>query len=721
MKSNSSNKGFRGFRSGETIAERYRVEGIIGYGGMGVLYRAEDMLLNRRVALKTIRLDRLEAENSSELTARMLLREARASAKLSHPNIVVIYDIGRYEGYPYICMELIEGRNFKSLIHGGSGLNLGEVISSFEQICKGLDYAHKKEILHRDIKPENIMITEEGLVKLTDFGIAKILSPETSTIMSTGNIACTYNYSAPEYLKDGISNIRTDIFSLGCVFYEMLTGRMMFKGEGPPQVWWKIMNEKPVKPSMLNGSVPPELDEVSLRAVAKSPEDRYARVTDFFEGVKGAVKSIPGKAETRRILPAEQEYGTSDTELLSHKEGYSGNEEGCDRSTPSLSTKIHGVEVSQKRGRKRRIAAIVALAAFPIIILLLGWNHRDFIFESFSEAGRQTAYVNHESEEVVDDEEEGDELPLEAEPFDASEIDVIRSPNIAAVFMEAPVFALPDVPESGSSVAPRKEDGSKSGHTSPQRKNFVSDRNNRLEKRSTEAEKAGVAGRSVKRRPGEAHEPSGLIGSYQESEGSEKRAEHQNGVPAAEEGVKDRVDDSTLAEGRDDETHETETAETDEINARKALLDKISGLFAEENCRDCIREIEKFKALYPTEIRESLREMEKECEKILRPVAFFHSAAEGHKKHQDYDVEVRVEGIGGDGRCLMFYGTSEGRNFKKLGMKRRGKWPEFSAVVPGKDIDGDKLIYYFKVFDGDTELKASVRYELNLKELWIPF
>jgi serine/threonine-protein kinase len=271
----------------ETIvkAGRYEILGELGRGAMGVVYRATDPVIGRPVAVKTIRL----SEEGTGLTRTELLArfqtEARAAGLLTHPNIVVVYDAGEENGLYFITMELVEGKSLQALIDGGHAFPASRVLRIMEQTCSALQFAHERNIVHRDIKPANLMLSRDDTVKVTDFGTAKIL--QFGTVQQTTHVMGTPSYMSPEQVKGRPVDGRSDIFSLGVVLYELLTGEKPFPGQSITTVIYKIVNEEPIPPRQLNPSVHPGLNEIVLRALSKEPETRYQSCREMLEDLRG--------------------------------------------------------------------------------------------------------------------------------------------------------------------------------------------------------------------------------------------------------------------------------------------------------------------------------------------------------------------------------------------------------------------------------------------------
>jgi len=249
---------------------KYRILERIGRGGMGSVYKAHDPVLDRLVALKVIS---TETDHADELRARFF-REAQACAKLSHPNIVTIYDLGEADGNLYIVMELLEGDELRQLIAKRAIVHLEDKVPLMVQICEGLEFAHDKGIVHRDVKPANIFVLRNGRVKILDFGIAHIAAAQTG-LTRAGLIVGTLQYMAPERAR-GHGSHHSDIFSVGAVFYELLTNRAPFTGDDPFQILEKLRSQDPPRLSEVEPTLPPELGAILERALQKDPAQRFA-------------------------------------------------------------------------------------------------------------------------------------------------------------------------------------------------------------------------------------------------------------------------------------------------------------------------------------------------------------------------------------------------------------------------------------------------------------
>src|SRR5947209_188721 len=278
---------------------RYEITGELGRGAMGVVYKALDPTIGRTVALKTMRLD-VHGLDAKEMVRRFQ-NEARAAGVLNHPNIVTIYDAGEQDGIFYIAMEFIEGTTLHEVLAEQRVLATDEVLQLTRQIARGLDYAHSNGIVHRDIKPANIMITGNGTVKIMDFGIAK----SGGQVTNTGQVLGTPNYMSPEQVKGRQLDGRSDLFSLGVILYEMLTGEKPFVGQNVTTIIYKIVNENPITPRDLDVTVHPGLSAIVTKALAKAPDDRYQTGADLVRDLENYKLAGPVRTgSTSAITPA---------------------------------------------------------------------------------------------------------------------------------------------------------------------------------------------------------------------------------------------------------------------------------------------------------------------------------------------------------------------------------------------------------------------------------
>ena len=265
---------------GKRLGGRYEVEQRIGGGGMAVVYKAHDNLLNRTVALKILR---SQFVHDDDFITRFR-REAQAAASLSHSNVVNVYDVGEEDEIQYIVMEYVEGQTLKELIIKEGALPLDQAVEIAIQICDALEHAHHNHIIHRDIKPHNILIGKNGRVKVTDFGIARAVS--SATITHTGSVIGSVHYFSPEQARGGISGEKSDIYSLGIVLYEMVTGSIPFSGDSPISVALKHLQEEITPPRDVNPSLPQSMENIILRALVKDPLYRYQSAKEMQRDLK---------------------------------------------------------------------------------------------------------------------------------------------------------------------------------------------------------------------------------------------------------------------------------------------------------------------------------------------------------------------------------------------------------------------------------------------------
>ncbi|MGB6688123.1 MAG: protein kinase [Terracidiphilus sp.] len=295
---------------------KYEITGILGRGGMGVVYRAEDKRIGRKVAIKTL----TEGFSGQPEMLERFYREAQAGI-LQHPNIVIVYDLGDEDGTPFIVMEFVEGEPLDKLINSGRQISLIDKLSIIEQICSGLGYAHRRGVVHRDIKPANVIVQPDGHAKIVDFGIARVQgSGVDGSLTRTGNVIGTIHYIAPERLKGQPFDGRSDIFATGVMLYYLVSGQLPFSGEDMT-VLQKLVNEQHPPLSTWIANYPPELDAIIDKSLAKDPEQRYATAEEFAADLhglgeelkKGQITELFADAER---LASEQQFGRAREVLL---------------------------------------------------------------------------------------------------------------------------------------------------------------------------------------------------------------------------------------------------------------------------------------------------------------------------------------------------------------------------------------------------------------------
>jgi eukaryotic-like serine/threonine-protein kinase len=362
---------------GRVLGDRYEVMEKIGGGGMALVYKAKCRLLNRFVAIKVLRSEFTEDEEF----VKKFRREAQSAASLSHPNIVGIYDVGTENNNYYIVMEYIKGQTLKEYIKGKGTLGVENATNIAIQICYALDHAHKNHIVHRDIKSHNILIREDNSVKVTDFGIARAVS--SSTITNTGNVIGSVHYFAPEQARGGYTDEKSDIYSLGVVMYEMLTGRLPFEGESPIAVALKHIQEEPLPPSKINPRMPRALEAIILKCMEKEVSKRYNSASEIINDLRQSLVMPNGdfvkknkftdentrvlepiKIIDRDVLPEVREEASVKAEV---KEGKLVID---DYSIDSIPT-IQGGSEKPAQKRKRNIGFLIAAIVGGLLLALL--------------------------------------------------------------------------------------------------------------------------------------------------------------------------------------------------------------------------------------------------------------------------------------------------------------------------------------------------------------
>ncbi len=293
---------------GKIIGNRYEIIEKVGSGGMATVYKARDTILNRYVAVKVLR----DEFTTDEEFIKRFNTEAQSAARLTHPNIVSVFDVGQEYNIYYIVMELVQGKTLKQIVSEEGALPWKWTVNIAIQICSALEMAHRNGIVHRDIKPHNIIITEDGIAKVTDFGIAKAVS--NSTITAFGTTIGSVHYFSPEHARGGYTDAKSDLYSLGVVMYEMVTGRVPFDADTPVSVALKHMQEEPIEPIKLNSQVPEAVNQIILKAMKKEASSRYSSATEMMKDLSLAIKNPTGKfvedksnGDFTRVIPTIKE------------------------------------------------------------------------------------------------------------------------------------------------------------------------------------------------------------------------------------------------------------------------------------------------------------------------------------------------------------------------------------------------------------------------------
>ena len=292
---------------GKILNNRYKIIKEIGRGGMAIVYSARDTLLERTVALKMLR---PEYKSDSEFIDKFR-QEARAVAKLSHPNVVSIYDIVVDEERIYLVMEIVEGRTLKDIIKERGKISIAESLEIARQIASALSVAHGNQIVHCDIKPHNIILNDDFEVKVTDFGIARAVS--NSTVRVTETVVGSAHYFSPEQARGGDIKAYSDIYSLGVVLYEMTTGELPFQGESPISVALKHIQQNPVEPSQINNEIPDDVNDLIMKAIAKKPADRFQDAYEMRQQITYCLKNLK-TTETKK--EAKSDFNADETKVM---------------------------------------------------------------------------------------------------------------------------------------------------------------------------------------------------------------------------------------------------------------------------------------------------------------------------------------------------------------------------------------------------------------------
>ena len=294
------------------LGGRYELDGVVGRGGMAEVYRARDIRLDRIVAIKTLRADLAR----DQIFQARFRREAQSAASLNHPSIVAVYDTGEDMAtgvpVPYIVMEYVDGRTVRDLLQEGHRLLPERSLEIIDGVLRALEYSHQAGIVHRDIKPGNVMVTRNGDVKVMDFGIARAMSDAQATMTQTAQVIGTAQYLSPEQARGDRVDARSDLYSAGCLLYELLTGRPPFTGDSPVAIAYQHVRENPVPPSRVDPDVPAWADAIVLKAMAKAPADRYQTAGEMRADLQRAASGMPVSAPPTRLdnYPHTQRIGT---------------------------------------------------------------------------------------------------------------------------------------------------------------------------------------------------------------------------------------------------------------------------------------------------------------------------------------------------------------------------------------------------------------------------
>ena len=350
---------------GEVLGERYEILDKIGTGGMATVYKAKDTLLNRNVAIKILR-DALEDEKGIVTN---FVREAQSSASLSHSNIVSVYDVGETDGLSYMVMELVDGITLKQYIKQKGMLPWQEACGYAIQIGQGINEAHAQSVVHCDIKPQNIMMTDDKILKVTDFGIAKAVS--TGTTVVGGTALGSVHYISPEQARGGFTDARSDIYSMGIVLYEMLAGRVPFDGDNAVGVAMKHLEEEPVDVKCINLDIPQDLDYIVMKAIKKEQAQRYQTVQDMLNDLHAVLASEPLPSKISEESPEPEEIDEETDDGLFDEEIQNVTSE-LEENQRRVRTNRREADAKRIKAQKEanRNAALLAVATIAVIILL---------------------------------------------------------------------------------------------------------------------------------------------------------------------------------------------------------------------------------------------------------------------------------------------------------------------------------------------------------------
>lgn len=348
---------------GKRISGRYKVLEMIGGGGMANVYLAHDMILDREVAVKMLRLDFVNDEEF----IRRFHREAQSATSLTHPNIVSIYDVGEEDSLYYIVMEYMNGQTLKQYINQHSSLRVEKALDIMMQLTSAISHAHQNHIIHRDIKPHNILIDRDGNVKITDFGIAMALSA--TSITQTNSVLGSVHYLSPEQARGGMANRKSDIYSLGIVMFEILTGRLPFSGESAVSIALKHLQSETPSVRRWNSSIPQSVENIVLKATAKDPFHRYNSVDEMEEDIRTALN--PERMnEPKFIIPIDDE-ATKAIPIITNDRPHKNLDETLVHSTDKVvQNKKDSPKKEKNSNQKRKKWPTVLIVTFLILAVL---------------------------------------------------------------------------------------------------------------------------------------------------------------------------------------------------------------------------------------------------------------------------------------------------------------------------------------------------------------
>ena len=348
---------------GQKINDRYEIIKTIGEGGMANVYLANDTILDRKVAIKVLRGDL----SNDEKFIRRFQREALSVSNLSHPNIVEVYDVGEEDGQYYIVMEYIEGKTLKQLLQKRETLTLPEVIDIMLQLTDGLAHAHESYIIHRDIKPQNIMILDNGLVKITDFGIAMALNA--TQLTQTNSVMGSVHYLPPEQANGKSATVKSDIYSLGILMYELITGSVPFKGDNAVEIALKHMKEKIPSIRKQNPTIPQSVENIVIKATAKNPRNRYDSVKEMHDDLEVCME----KENAKKVTFEYPENDIDDSEPITKKKEKNKIEKPNVEYTEKKEESIEEDILETPKKRNTVILLLTGIVLFLLIIAGIFW------------------------------------------------------------------------------------------------------------------------------------------------------------------------------------------------------------------------------------------------------------------------------------------------------------------------------------------------------------
>ena len=364
---------------GKILAGRYEIIEKIGEGGMAYVFKARDNLLNRYVAIKILK----EEFSKDEVFVKRFRTEAQSAASLIHPNIVSVFDVGEDRGISFIVMELLESKTLKDYIQAKGPLSSELTLKIAAQIASALEAAHKAHIVHRDIKPQNIILNQNLVAKVTDFGIAKVTNTSTATITSFGKTMGSVHYFSPEHAKGGYTDAKSDLYSLGVVMYEMATGKLPFDADSPVSVALKHIQETPIEPKQINPNVSQALNQIIMKAMEKSTANRYQTATEMLTDISIAL----AKPTSSLVARPQSSIEAGDTQVIptlndSDEENLVPNvrtRQSSNRAayTPVKEEKSSNIDESKntqsaeelKKAKKKKMTII---AIFVVLIIVVG-------------------------------------------------------------------------------------------------------------------------------------------------------------------------------------------------------------------------------------------------------------------------------------------------------------------------------------------------------------